>query len=62
MCIINPDAILSTFVSFFVIFKKSPYQRSLKTIFPFRDNVDNEIDFKEINARAVEILFYILRL
>lgn len=61
MCIINPDAILSTFVSF-SLFQKSPYQRSLKTIFPFRDNVDNEIDFKEINARAVEILFYILRL
>lgn len=45
----------------FVILKKSPYQRSLKTRFPLRDNLDNEIAFKVINARAVEILFYILQ-
>lgn len=63
MCIINPDAIPSTFVGYVYLryFKKSPYQRSLKTRFPLRDNVDNEIAFKVINARAVEILFYILQ-
>lgn len=58
MCIINPDAIPSTFVGYLRYFKKSPYQRSLKTRFPLRDN---EIAFKVINARAVEILFYILQ-
>lgn len=61
MCIINPDAIPSTFVGYLRYFKKSPYQRSLKTSFPLRDNLDNEIAFKVINARAVEILFYILQ-
>lgn len=61
MCIINPDAIPSTFVGYFRYSKKSPYQRSLKTRFPLRGNVDNEIAFKVINARAVEILFYILQ-
>lgn len=61
MCIINPDAIPSTFVCYFRYFKKSPYQKSLKTRFPLRDNLDNEIAFKVINARAVEILFYILQ-
>lgn len=61
MCIINPDAIPSTFVGYFRYSKKSPYQRSLKTRFPLRDNVDNEIAFKVKNARAVEILFYILQ-
>lgn len=61
MCIINPDAIPSTFVGYFRYSKKSPYQRSLKTRFSLRDNVDNEIAFKVINARAVEILFYILQ-
>lgn len=59
MCIINPDAIPSTFVGYLRYFKKSPYQRSLKTRFPLRDNL--EIAFKVINARAVEILFYILQ-
>lgn len=61
MCIINPDAIPSTFVGYLRYFKKSPYQRSLKTRFLLRDNLDNEIAFKVINARAVEILVYILQ-
>lgn len=33
----------------------------IKGRFPLRDNLDNEIAFKVINARAVEILFYILQ-
>lgn len=41
MCTINPDAIPSTFVGYFRYFKKSPYQRSLKTRFPLHDNLDN---------------------